>query len=406
MEWLISTYDVLVGAGRAPKGRNLAWGAALCIALIVALIVSACDQSTAKKPALASPTAITQSGDGLPPFSDWRAAYLDGDGRVHAVTLDGKTDVMGPLLSGLTSPSLGFWSAGISPNGRFVAYAPPSLRVVDLTGQHTNIVHVGGLAYAMFWSFDSSQLALDEGDGMLAIFNTPNGMTNVIQNIPPKTVSTLLGWIDSTHLAVTDLQGVTLATAPNGQDQYATSIALAALDITTGHVQMIATIRSPGLGNWAFTLSPDGHKILFSNRQLRDYPYTPLVDEIDTATGAITPLSGIEQATGSGFTSVAWQPGTDRVAVSTGFIVNSDLKNWLLDLGHDQEQSLPNTGFVAGWAPESSTLVLTTGQQIENGTGPFTLTALALDANGQVASSTTLTQTAMTFPFIGFVRTV
>lgn len=146
MDWLISADGARVGAGRVHKGRSLVSGGALCLWLIVAVLVSACDQTAAKKPAptLASPTVTTRSSDALPTFSDWRAAYLGADGRVHAVTLDGKTDVVGPLLPGLTSPDLGFWSGGIAPNGRFVAYAPLSLRVIDLTGQRTDMVHVGG----------------------------------------------------------------------------------------------------------------------------------------------------------------------------------------------------------------------------------------------------------------------
>lgn len=151
-------------------------------------------------------------------------------------------------------------------------------------------------------------------------------------------------------------------------------------------------------------LSPDGKYVLFSNAECQGLPFTPLVDEIDMTSGVVTPLPGIEHATNAGFTSVAWQAGTDRVAVSTGYGVNGDLQTWLLTLGQDRAQQLPGAGFAGGWAPGSNTLVLTSGQDTIIGRGPYILSALEVNASGQAQTLTTLTSGAMTFPFLGFVR--
>ena len=322
------------------------------------------------------------------------------------MSLDGRTDVAGQTLHDLTSPSLGFASAGISPDGLLVAYAPPSLTIVDLTSQRADIVMQRTVPDRIVWSADSSQLALDLGLGDMAVAGARDGSLHAVAGTPPNAVGDLIGWIDSSHLAVTYIGGQTIVSNPNNsQDQYATSIAVASLSTETGQTHVIATIHSPGLGQWSFSLAPDGRTILFSNRQYRSYPYTPQVDEIDVASGTVTPLPHIDQITQSGFTAVAWQRGTGLLAVSSGFIVNGDLKDWILNPGQDSAVALPNVGYVASWAPAGSTVVVTTGQQTENGTGPFTLTALSIGPSGQVVSSTVLTNAAMTFPFLGFIRT-
>ncbi len=383
---------------------RLAWTTGLGLMLIIAIVIVTYVSSSERTSHIVQHNATTQPNDALPRFSDWRAAYLGSDGRIHAVSLDGKIDVTGSILPDLTSPDLDFASGGFSPDGHLLAYDATALDIVNVAETHPSIQSSSTFARGLFWSADSQTIALDVGQGGIDIFNVRDDVAQPIPGEPSNVVGDLLGWIDKTHLAVTDIQNQVLVTQPNG-DQYATSVGVASLDITTGHVQVIATISSPGLGDWFFNISPDGQNILFSNRTFRDYPYTPLVDEINVATGVVTPLPGITQATGSGYTTAAWQPGTDRVAVSTGFGVNGDLQTWLLTLGQDRAQKLPGTGYVGGWAPGSNTLVLTTGQQITIGSGPFTLMALNVSATGQAQTLTPLTGSAMTFPFLGFVRT-
>jgi len=389
---------------RSMVRSRLIWALAGCSALILAMVVVACNSLSARKPSPATPETTAQTTNALPVFSDWRAAYLGNDGRVHVVTLDGKTDVTGPELPDLTSDGLTFSSGGSSPNGHLLVYAPSSLDIVNLTDRQKDLEQERALAYGLFWSADSKELALDEDNGVIAIASVQNGASHVIQGMPKGTVGSLLGWIDKTHLAITDIQDQGLVTLPGG-DQYNTAIGVASLDITTGQVRLIARISNPELGCQRMTLSPDGTTVLFSNAECHGFPFTPLVDEIDMATGAITPLPNILQATGAGFTSVAWQAGTDRVAVSTGYAANGDLHTWLLTLDQDRAQTLPGAGYAAGWAPGSDTLMLTTGQDISIGAGPFTLMALNVGVNGEASSIIPLTGEAMTFPFLGFVRT-
>src|SRR5271166_5487254 len=83
--------------------------------------------------ALARPHVPPASPQPLPHFSDWRVAYLGLDGVVHAVTLDGTTDVKGPSLPDTTINSSGtdgttqygveLDSADIAPDGKTLAYA-------------------------------------------------------------------------------------------------------------------------------------------------------------------------------------------------------------------------------------------------------------------------------------------
>lgn len=388
------------GAPAALKSLVSRGALALSLWLVLALFLAACDQPTAKKPA-----ATAQPSDALPAFADWRAAYIDSAAGVHAVTLDGKTDVTGLSLPDLTAPDLNFPAGGkISPDGHLVAYASPFLDIVDLTGRHGALRDTRALAYGFSWSPDSKQVAVDEGNGAIVVISATDGIVHPIQGMPPGVVGYLIGWLDGTNLAIEDAQNPGLVTLPNG-DQYPTSIGFASLDIVTGQVREIARITSQGLSEYQFILSPDSSKVLFTNFESPRFPYTPLVDEIDVASGTVTPLPAIDKLTGSGFLKVAWKPGTNLVAVSTGFLVDNNLKNWLLGMGHDQAVPLPDTGFVGEWVPDNNMLVLTTGQDTGTGRGPFTLTAMTLGTDGQVVSSTTLTQSAMTFPFLGFVRT-
>ena len=385
---------------------------AVGLALVVGALLAACGQPVAAGPratitatatATIPATTTAQPSDALPAFSDWHVAYLHVDGHVHAVTLDGKTDVAGPELPNLTSPEMTFANGGASADGHMIAYAPWDLTIVDLASPNAQTHYVTGPAYDIYWSPDGRRLAVDQGVGSIAIASLGSSVPTVIQGVPPKTVGSLIGWIDSTHLAVTDIAGATWVPTQGGKDGYSTSIAVASLDINTGHVRVIATFRSPGLEDANFWISPDGTKLLMSNSGYRDYPYVPLVDVIDVASGAVTPLPTIDRATGSGFMrmQVAWQKGTDIVAVST----NNSANPWVLNLRMDCAIQLPAKGFVGGWSPDNSTLVLTGGYQTQEGGGSFPLTALTFTPSWQVASSTILTQTAQWIPFIGFVRT-
>ena len=68
---------------------------------LLALTLSGCLASIPT----ASPTpTATPEPTALPPgvfqaFGDWRLAYLGVEGKLHIISLDGKTDLTGPVLS-------------------------------------------------------------------------------------------------------------------------------------------------------------------------------------------------------------------------------------------------------------------------------------------------------------------
>jgi|SRR5690348_14676715 len=382
--------------------------ATLALALALLLALAGCDQSAVQP----SPTrpALTPTPAGLPAFSDWRAAYLSLDGSVHAVTLDGKSDLTGPALPPFKINSLILASAGASPDGHLLAYASPSIVMANVAGTgagaglgaSTREVVAGAVA-DMVWSPDSRQVALSDGGGALSLLPATADARTPIPGtpIPDVTVLNLWGWLDSSHLAIGT------GAIVDGKES-ATAYVLSSLDITTGTLRTIAIIRSPGLGAPAIALSPDGSRALFYNARIQDQPFTPIVDEIDIATGAVTLLPAIVRATagsfGPDYTSAAWRPGTHQLAISTGFLENNDLKMWLLDVDRDTATPLLNGQYVARWSPDGATLVVATSVQAEAGLGPHDLSAVTFGHDGQ-PHITQLTNDAMSFPFLGFVRT-
>ena len=78
---------------------QMVWACAWCFSLLL----TACDSATEHP--TSTPThsvAVTSTPiGGLPSFSDWRVVYADGNGRIHAISTDGKNDVAGPMLVGL-----------------------------------------------------------------------------------------------------------------------------------------------------------------------------------------------------------------------------------------------------------------------------------------------------------------
>jgi len=56
------------------------------------------------------------------------------------------------------------------------------------------------------------------------------------------------------------------------------------------------------------------------------------------------------------------------------------------------------------WSPDGATLVVATSVQAEAGLGPHDLSAVTFGHDGQ-PHITQLTNDAMSFPFLGFVRT-
>ncbi len=111
----------------------------------------------------------------------------------------------------------------------------------------------------------------------------------------------------------------------------------------------------------------------------------------------------VTKATSSSFTSLAWQPGTQTVAVSTGFAANRDLQTWLLDVRNDSALQLISNQYVVAWAPVSNVLVLSTSNTTTVGEGPHSI-SVAVFSGGRY-SLKTLARDARSFPIAGFAQT-
>lgn len=371
------------------------WG----IVIVALLVLAGCAQSTT--PASSHTQGHNTSSSALPHFSDWRAVYLAPDGRAHIVSLDGKSDLAGPALPDLTSNGLVVSSAGVGPNGKLLAYGATALDLVDLTGRTPpRTVSVYGGVNNLIWSPDGTKLYSYLGGGQFSLVSLPTGQaTNVT---PGQGVVGEVGWIDTTHLAAVSDQGASFVTDSSG-DRFATSTELASVDVTTDQVRTIATFQGVGPTAFDFAVSPSGTQALYFDAPFRAFPFTPQVALVNLTTGNVTPLPTIAQTTGASFSAIAWRPGTDTLAVSTGFTENGDLKTWLIDVGADTASKIAPTGYPLGWAPDNGPLILSSGWQSSIGLGPYTLSAVTC-ASGVQCSGATLTEHAMTFAFLGFVR--
>ncbi len=354
---------------------------------------------------ISTPTSTIVSGPPLPPFTDWRVAYIGADQRLHAVSLDGKTDVAGASAPISGPMYTGVWSAGTSPDGKHLAYYGSGgawLTVLDAaSGMRASFFMYGVGDSPILWSPDQRYFALYNGNVLRV--NAADGSRITFPNIqfgPPR------GWIDANHVALEVGPGITASTER-----------FQSLDVTTGALRPIATIPTTNWG-W-FSVEPDGALTLFSNSQARSDPFTPVVDLIDNATGAVTPLTLLTQILPAlgGFHQVLWRPGSTQALVAMGFQENGNLHYALVDVRQDTATPLTLAGFPVAWSPDGGTLIVATGSQqdmsIERGfndvggigTDPFTLTALRLDGQGRELSSATQTTQATTIPVLGFVRT-
>jgi hypothetical protein len=346
----------------------------------------------------------------LPHFADWRAAYLGLEGNLHVVTLDGRADLTsGPAgipLGGMTMNGFGLATAGISPDGSLLAYVgEDGMHVVAVRSGTTLGRANGPIANELFWSPNGNQIALGNGHYGFSVEGISDGY---LRNMPsggavaPQGVAEIVGWTDPTHVAVQ-----VIPTTPIS-GHWPTTESLGLVDITNWQVRVVASVSSPTLNEVSFALSPDGTEAVLYNRQFRADPYSPLADLIDVRTGAVTPLPRITAqvlSSGNGFTGIAWKPGTQTVLVSNGY-GNGSL--YLLDLGQDtalQQHADAQAGamYPAGWSPDGSRVILSSGWQAGDNEGPFTLEAAAVGPQG-ITSTTVLTTNAANFPFLGFAR--
>lgn len=404
------------------------------VSLLVPLLVAvACAPSashsthppTVSATATLSPTPLPTAGPGtpttligtpLPAFSDWRVAYIGADLRVHAVSLDGQTDVVGMALplSVNGAYGTGVWAAGTSLDGKHLAYYPDAsaqLTVLDtVSGVNTLINTIIPEEAGLLWSPDQRYLALNDA-GYVACINTTDGSRLIAPPVQRNTlgpiflVSKPFGWLDATHVAVQDI--------PASSNS---AVSLQSLDVISGQLRLIATVSSDHGG--LFSVAPGWAFTFFANAQYHSDPFTPAVDRINNATGAMTPLPHlISLLPAFGFSQVLWRPGTTQALVATGFAENGNLKYYLMDAQQDTATPLAVTGFPMAWSPDGNTLIAAVGTQQDManaqgfndvgvvGSGPYTLSALTVNSQGNVQKTVTLTSQANTIPMLGFVRT-
>lgn len=425
--------------------------------LIVCLLLAACASSTGKAASTpgATPTATipakwrgTNMGTGggvptvtplanlaprpLPAFSDPRVAYIGPDSLLHVVSLDGKTDLAGtPIpLSGFLLVD-GVWAAGTSPNGKQLAYFEEAqTTAIDAASgmRKTSPILKGGDS-TVGWSPDQRYLVLQDGGALECIsvttgasFETPGDPLTLLATSKWQ-IGLMAGWLDSTHAAVNVMpntsgtpgtHGIPPTPVPGSPTTYAT---LASLDITTNQLRPIVSVQKGGSGG-SFSVLPGGQWSLFTNGEIPNQSYTPQVDLINNATGAVTPLPHLTSLLPSrGFNSILWRPNSSQAIIDTGFPQTGDDHYLLIDPLRDSATPITLPGFPEAWSPGGSTLVVATtptpdyldGIGWQNvgvvGAGPFTLTAVRISADGGVLGRVTLTTQAMDVPMLGFVHT-
>jgi hypothetical protein len=374
-----------------------------------------------------APTATAQPatptppvGTALPKFSDWRAAYaVQTPGArfamLHVVTLDGKTDITGPVLSyfapGDTDPVGSFSkSAGIAPDGHTLAYEGGDIAVIDLASGATTprMTAIHFYAQQMVWSPDGRYVAMGDLAGNYWLLRASDGTITTMPGSPfPATVTpnpNLLGWLDATHVILGFYDQATVHSSGGSP------LGLFSLDITTGTHYRIAEVPI-GNNEVAPFLSPDGKKVIIYSFYSNGLPYIPFAAVVDTATGAITPLPGVAAHMRAGFSGTPeWRPGTSLIAVSTGYTVNHDLQDWLLDYQNDTLIPIAGYGYPAGWSPDGTTLAILSEDGLVDNAPLITITALAFNGNQEVHQTVLTTQATsfgiyQPFTFWGFVRT-
>lgn len=185
-------------------------GRMVCAGLLAVLtVISACSSHKAvvkptatRQMATAQPTTAT-----LPAFSDWRVAYLDASANLHAVSTDGKTDIVGPNLPGFTTTGFNLPASSVSPNGHLLAYGSDTTLIASLAGGSSAVTNVPGSGgtYGLAWSPDGSLLAISNNVTMPLMVRSSDLQTRQIPTPPAyqsARIGRLYGWLDATHIVV------------------------------------------------------------------------------------------------------------------------------------------------------------------------------------------------------------
>jgi hypothetical protein len=160
------------------------------------------------------PTATARPIVSLPLFSDWRIAYLNDYGVLHALSLDVKTDLEGPSLGS------GVRAVTISPDGHTIAYLTnPTMtqalvRLIHLQAPTMSDITTVFTTYldAAEWSRDGSRLAVPGsvlGVTGLYLIDTHSGTATAVPQTGLGEASSyvgfearIVGWADQSHIVV------------------------------------------------------------------------------------------------------------------------------------------------------------------------------------------------------------
>ncbi len=394
------------------------------VSLIVAvLLLVGCASHTTSTTSVQRPAATPQ---GLPSFSDWRVAYLGQNDHLEMVSLDGKTTLEGVHLP-LSSPQgLAVFTAGTSPDGERLAISTGWVGLIYLDVRTEQLVILPRDVVdsnTFFWAPDGHAVVTDGDNKVSSIVALPAGAVtqpsaHEVDARGRFITGATYGWLDDTHLAVDYGEGHFPYTPGNQVGTPQTEADLLNMNINTGTLQPIAAITSATMAAGTFSLTPDGHEALFSNNDWRDFPFTPDVERVDTATGQVTSLphlTSILPAQG-GFNHFLWIPHTHLALVTVGFPQNGDLGNQILDIDRDSSTPVTLAGFPVAWSPDGKTLIIArsdptsnangvgAGDVGETGSGPDTITAVTFNASWQGSSPVHLTTKASQIPRVGFVH--
>ncbi len=382
----------------------------MTVLLMAMCVLSACNGTTNNiaqqtviptNTSILSPTAAPQPV--FPAFSDWRAAYMASNQSVHAVTLDGKSDISGPILKQYTNQVYPV-NDEISPDGHTFAYTSlGNFNIINLqTGIDANFTDQNppfGDVYTAFWSQNGQYMAVGDNGPDVGIIN----MTNYTDFTLPLHLASdqqivLIGWIDASHVAAF----IYVGSETNGQYDFES------ISVPDGRQKVIASLsHTIWNGNLFYpTISPDGRQILVSNEPFRNYPFTPHVAVINTETGQVRNFPNIVRQTGGDFTTVAWRPGyPNSVAISNEFNSSNNSGAWMLNLATDSAAFLVKDWSPTAWSPDSKTLILSEAILDEWISPPFSIEAMTFDSHMRITSQIILSKSAYGFPFIGFIKT-
>jgi hypothetical protein len=180
------------------------------------------------------------------------------------------------------------------------------------------------------------------------------------------------------------------------------TLTVASLDLVGGAVQPLTTFQQEQVGVPQFTMAPQGRQILLSSCSFHDQLFNHRLGVIDTTTGAYHSLDNTRAKTDSCLENPAFQADTGRLIASQETPGNPVATTWTLDIAHDSATRTPIPGFPVAWAPANGPVITSSGHEVVDGLGPYTIRAARPSVS---AAALTLTTMAMTFPALGLVRT-